>query len=88
MQIKVNTAKQHLGDLCVLWQVLTLQRLCNHTVSICQTLLAKAMSYTGLWASPLPSVCCMGGAEIKVNLKTEGDESRCFLLLPSSSHPS
>lgn len=46
--------------------------------NIWKTLLAKAMSYTGLWASTLPSVCCMGGAEIKVDLKTEGDESSCF----------
>lgn len=46
--------------------------------NIWKALLAKTMSCTGLWASTLPSVCCMGGGEIKVNLKTEGDESSCF----------
>ena len=81
VQIKVNTAKQQLGDLCLLWQVLRLQGLRNHK-TISGRLLAKAMSYTGLWASTLPSVCCMGGAEIKVNLKTEGDESSCFPCPP------
>lgn len=34
VQIKVSTAKQQRWDLCLLWQVLRLQRLCNHkTVS-------------------------------------------------------
>lgn len=78
MQIKVSPAKQQRWDLCLLWQVLRLQRLYNHK-TVSGRLLAKAASYFGLWASTLPRVCCMGGAEIKVNLKIEGDESSCFL---------
>lgn len=84
MQIKVSTAKQELGDLCLLWHVLRLWRLQPQN-SIRKTLLAKAMSYTGLWASPLPSVCCLGGAEIKMNFKTEGDESSCFPCPPPTT---
>jgi len=29
--------------------------------NVWKTLLAKPMSYVGLWASTLPSACCMGG---------------------------
>lgn len=50
--------------------------------SIWKTPLAKATSYIGLWASTFLSVCCTGGAEIKMNLKTEGDESSCFPCPP------
>lgn len=77
VQIKVSPAKQQRWDLCLLWQVLRMQRLCNHKI-ISERLLAKTINYTGLWASTLPSVCCTGGAEIKMNLKTEGDENSCF----------
>lgn len=50
--------------------------------SIWKTPLAKATSYIGLWASTFLSVCCMGDAEIKMNLKTEGDESSYFPCPP------
>lgn len=79
LQIKVNTAKQQLGDLC--YSSCSDCRGCATAKQCLCGSAGKAMSCAGLWSSPLPRLCCVRGVEIKVNSKT-GDEYSC---VPSPS---
>lgn len=80
MQVKVNTAKQQQESLPAVADARTAETAQPNSNG--NVLLAKTMNHASLWASTLPIVCCMGGAQRKVNLKSEGDENSCFLCPP------